>query len=162
MNPTGDLTLDTLRIYEEEYQSFLDRWGKGAYVPPPLLLEFIEGLPAQSTILDLACGPGQDTRFLRREGFKAVGLDLSSRLLEWAREQSSQTPLIRADMRRLPLQKNRFDAVWSAAGLVHLTKADFGSLLKAIRLTMRTGGRFGGTFTFGTRSGPLKGSWLPG
>lgn len=162
MTTSADLTEQTLQIYDAEFETFIARWGKGPFRPPPLLLELIQKLQPGSRILDLGCGLAQDTRFLGRKGFQAVGLDLSVRLLDWARKKSAGTPLIRADIRMLPIRMNSFDTIWAAAVLVHLTKSDVGTLLKALRLTMRADARFGGTFTFGTRNGLLKGNWLPG
>lgn len=152
----------TLRVYESDYQSFLARWDKGPYKPPALLLETTRKIPAESRILDLGCGGAQDTRHLKREGYGAVGLDLSANLLAHARRKSRATPLVRASLRNLPFQSEIFDAVWAAAVLIHFPKNEVLSLLRGIRLSLRLNGIFSGTFTFGTRSGISRNGWLPG
>jgi len=67
-------------------------------------------------ILDLGCGDGRHLELLFRLGFSAVGLDLSSHLLERARVRDSGSagfPLVRGDMRNLPFAENSFAAVLS-------------------------------------------------
>ena len=61
-------------------------------------------------LLDLGCGPGRHMVALEARGAHPVGLDLSASLLRRAR-QSTPAPLIRADMRWLPLRSGSFDLV---------------------------------------------------
>lgn len=63
--------------------------------------------------LDLACGAGRHLRELERAGVDAVGLDLSRVLLGEARRSSPSTPLVRADMRRLPFASGAFGGLTS-------------------------------------------------
>jgi SAM-dependent methyltransferase len=69
------------------------------------------------TVLDVGCGNGRYLRSLRASGARPVGLDLSPDLLREARalRESSQGdwPLIRGDMRRLPVAAESFDVVAS-------------------------------------------------
>ena len=67
-------------------------------------------------ILDLGCGDGRHLELLFKLGFDAVGLDLSSHLLERARARNSGSPgfpLVRGDMRHLPFVENSFASVLS-------------------------------------------------
>lgn len=66
------------------------------------------GLPAASLILDVACGAGRHARAFRDRGYRTVGLDLSSHLLARARAVSG-TPVVRADMRALPIRRGSCD-----------------------------------------------------
>jgi toxoflavin synthase len=55
------------------------------------LMELI-GDPAGEVVVDVACGEGFYTRLLRRRGAgKVVGVDLSQRMIELARDQEAQT-----------------------------------------------------------------------
>jgi SAM-dependent methyltransferase len=64
-------------------------------------------------VLDLACGAGRHLRGLRGAGLDAVGLDLSGVLLRSARRDGPVDPLVRADMRRLPLAGASFQGLTS-------------------------------------------------
>jgi SAM-dependent methyltransferase len=58
--------------------------------------------------LDVACGPGRHARALVEAGARAFGLDLSAALLRRAREVT-RAPLIRADMRWIPVRPRSMD-----------------------------------------------------
>ena len=60
------------------------------------------------TVLDVACGAGRHMAALERIPMRTFGLDLSQVLLLRAREVTVR-PLVRADMRALPLRAGRFD-----------------------------------------------------
>jgi SAM-dependent methyltransferase len=59
-------------------------------------------------VLDVACGPGRHARALEMQGASVVGLDLSASLLRRAR-QVTGAPLIRADMRAIPIRPGTMD-----------------------------------------------------
>ena len=59
-------------------------------------------------VLDVACGPGRHARALEAAGARCFGLDLSMPLLRRAR-QVTGIPLIRADMRRIPVRPRSMD-----------------------------------------------------
>ena len=61
-------------------------------------------------ILDLACGAGRHAVELAEQGARVTGLDLSAVLLKAARSRWAG-PLVRADMRYLPLRSGSFDSV---------------------------------------------------
>ena len=54
-------------------------------------------------VLDVACGAGRHARALRRAGARCFGVDLSAALLRIARGVTD-APLVRADMRLLPIR----------------------------------------------------------
>ncbi len=59
-------------------------------------------------VLDVACGAGRHARALEDWGAKPVGLDLSWALLTRARTVT-RAPLVRADMRWLPIRSGTMD-----------------------------------------------------
>lgn len=70
--------------------------------------------PAGARVLDLGCGAGRHLEALGEAGLRPVGLDLSMPLLRRARESvGDHTPLVRGDMRRLPLADGSVDAATS-------------------------------------------------
>ena len=67
-------------------------------------------LPFQSgwRVLDVACGAGRHARAFEAAGARCTGVDLSQTLLRLAR-QVTNAPLIRADMRELPIRSGSMD-----------------------------------------------------
>jgi SAM-dependent methyltransferase len=59
-------------------------------------------------VLDVACGAGRHARAFERAGARCFGLDLSNTLLRLAR-QVTKAPLVRADMRQLPIRPGSMD-----------------------------------------------------
>lgn len=53
---------------------------------PEIIAEHIKGTKA----LDFGCGTGRSTRFLKRIGFDAVGVDIAENMLQQARERDPQ------------------------------------------------------------------------
>ncbi|MFL5401393.1 MAG: class I SAM-dependent methyltransferase [Gemmatimonadales bacterium] len=59
-------------------------------------------------VLDVACGAGRHARAFAAAGARCVGVDLSATLLRLAR-QITDAPLVRADMRQLPIRPASMD-----------------------------------------------------
>ncbi len=152
----------TLRVYERGTGEYLAEWGRRRYRVPALLRALLTNVPSNATILDLGCGPAQDTRYLEQRGYRAVGVDGNQSFLTWARAKSPRTRLVQADVRRLPLAPERFDAAWTAASLIHLRKTEVKRALREVFDLVRPGGRLGATFAHGTASCVLERGWLPG
>jgi SAM-dependent methyltransferase len=66
------------------------------------------GLQRGWRVLDVACGAGRHTRAFANNGARCIGLDLSATLLRLAR-QATTAPLVRADMRQLPIRLGSMD-----------------------------------------------------
>lgn len=59
-------------------------------------------------VLDVGCGAGRHARAIEEAGARCIGLDLSATLLRRARLVTT-APLVRADMRHLPIQPASMD-----------------------------------------------------
>lgn len=81
--------------------------------------DFIESvllLPAGGQVLDLACGHGRHSLELAKRGYRVVGLDLSSRFIETARQSARDANLSNVEFVVGDLREgyfvNRFDAAF--------------------------------------------------
>ena len=98
-------------------------------------------VPAGAAVLDVGCGTGQTTRDAVRDGAaSALGVDLSSRMVELARELSRQegvsgTRFLRADAQVHPFPEASVDLVISRTGTMFFgdPPAAFANLARAIR-----------------------------
>ena len=73
------------------------------------------GLAPGARVLDVGCGPGRHAHALGRRGFEVVGVDISERFVDLARENTPVGTAVtfeRADARALPFD-SEFDAVIS-------------------------------------------------
>lgn len=98
-------------------------------------------------VLDLACGSGRHSLELRRQGFEAVGADISPELLEIARRDAEKEGLevsfVEADMRELDFDAE-FDIVLSlndgAIGYLETDEENLRSF-EVISRSLRPGGK---------------------
>jgi SAM-dependent methyltransferase len=92
---------------EEYLQLYPHRDAAEAERAVALILERT-GFVAGWRVLDVACGAGRHARALEAAGARCVGLDLSMALLRIARGVT-RAPLVRADMRALPVRPGSMD-----------------------------------------------------
>jgi SAM-dependent methyltransferase len=94
-------------------------------------------------VLDVACGAGRHTRAFTSHGAHCTGVDLSATLLRLAREATS-APLVRADMRSLPIRPGSMDLtvnLFTSFGYFDQDSEHRTALAEMIS-TIRTGGWF--------------------
>ena len=91
-------------------------------------------------VLDLGCNNGYGTLFLAEAGLNVVGVDVSTKLLEQARNRSPlhRTRFLEVDGERLPFAAASFDLVTSFQVIEHI--ADTAPYLGEIRRVLKPGG----------------------
>ena len=151
------------RWWDAEARSYQDEHG--AFLGDADLLWCPEGLREQDAqllgevadrdVLDVGCGAAQSTRWLRRQGARAVGVDVSLGQLREGRRLDAAggrgpSPLVQADAQRLPFSGGSFDVVCSAFGAVPFV-ADSAGTLREVARVLRPGGRFVFSVTHPTR-----------
>jgi ubiquinone/menaquinone biosynthesis C-methylase UbiE len=115
-------------------------------------------------VLDVACGEGYGTRILARKGARVIGIDLSSKLIEFARSQEERDGLgityyvgDSADLSRFPAE--RFDLVTCFMALMDIER--YGEAAGEIARVMKGDGRFVFSIThpcfeYGSKSGKME------
>ena len=103
--------------YQDAHGDALDHaplaWG--AYRIPESELQILGDVGGRD-ILELGCGAAQWSIALARLGARIVGLDLSQRQLEHARQRDARVPLVNANGEQLPFTSNSFDIVFCDHG----------------------------------------------
>ncbi|HEX4905174.1 MAG TPA: ubiquinone/menaquinone biosynthesis methyltransferase [Acidimicrobiales bacterium] len=94
------------------------------------------GLPAGSTVLDIAAGTGDFCRELAAAGFSPIGVDLSFGMLANAR---TDAPLVQGDALRLPFPDGSVDGVTCGFALRNLR--DLTPFFADLARVLRPGGR---------------------
>lgn len=97
---------------------------------------------ADVRVLEVGCGHAACGRWLADRGARAVGLDLSGRMLGHAAAADASTPsLVQGDARRLPFTEGSFDVACSAFGAVPFV-TDSARLTREVARVLRPGGRW--------------------
>lgn len=94
------------------------------------------GLPPGRLVLDVACGTGDLSRELTRQGLRPIGADLSAGML---RAGLRSVAVLQADATDLPVADATFDGVACAFGLRNFT--DLAAVLGEMGRVLRPGGR---------------------
>jgi SAM-dependent methyltransferase len=95
------------------------------------LVEIVRGLPP-GRVLDVACGTGYLTRYLRGLVF---ALDQSPRMVALARRRLPEARLVRGDALALPLRDGTFDRVFTGHFYGHLQMEERAAFLAEVRAT---------------------------
>jgi SAM-dependent methyltransferase len=101
------------------------------------LLDLIED---DSDLLELGCGGGSPATVRLAERNRLLGVDISPRQVERARERVPHASFECADATELALEPESFDAVVSLFMLGHVPRAEQAPLLGSIASLLREGG----------------------
>ena len=118
--------------------------GKLKYRTPDCLFDAIKSFVPTATldILDLGCGTGLAGSRLRPRARTLTGIDISSRMLEVARERQIYDNLVCSELIEfLPTQSGKFDLVVAADVFIYI--GDLSAVFHGVRAALRDGGVFG-------------------
>ena len=145
--------------YADEYQATHGEFlGDTGFVWGPEGLTEAEagvlGELAGRDVLEVGSGAGQCSRWVRIQGGRAVGLDLSPRQLQHSRRLDDATgvrvPCVVGTATELPFGAASFDVVFSSFGALQFV-ADLERCVTETARVLRPGGRFAFSITHPTR-----------
>lgn len=107
-------------------------------------IEFIHdillaSLPRDGLILDAGCGVARWPIYLRRAGYRLIGLEYSHEACRIATANDPELPIVRGDVRRKPLKDASVDAVLSL-GVVEHDEAGPDAAMHEIQRVLKPGG----------------------
>lgn len=123
----------TIRSYNLNAQGYSD-WYYRSQIMASELDFFINLLNKSNlentTILDLGCGPGQDSLYLNSKGFRTLGVDLSLDLLKIASEKVPDSSFLKLDIEN-ELDKiiSKYAGIWACASLLHIKRELFNKVI---------------------------------
>lgn len=111
--------------YDLFARAYNQTWGGAA---SPYLAQALTALqhialhqiPADGRILDLACGPGRLAYLLTKRGYRVSGVDGSSAMIHYAKENAPQADFMVADVRDFTLPGTVHAVVETGDGLNHI------------------------------------------
>lgn len=99
-------------------------------VDSPFIDKFLSLLPQSARILDIGCGPGNFTGYIKKKGFFVEGIDLSKEMLKVARQKVPEGKFQIMDMRDLKFQDENFDGLLAAYSLIHIPSEEMTKTLR--------------------------------
>jgi SAM-dependent methyltransferase len=146
--------------YEKHAGEYADLEMQGtqylAFRDIPMLIREYAGSIA--SVLDYGCGAGRSTRFLKRLGFNAIGVDVSKEMLEQARSKDGSGEYHHIPSGLLPFENASFDLIFSSFVFLEVSRIEeIERILREMKRVLRKDG----TVIFVTASTEAtEGNWV--
>jgi ubiquinone/menaquinone biosynthesis C-methylase UbiE len=134
-------------IFQGSYEDF--KLGKytnefiyGRYQIFDEIDKVLTALPKGSRILDLGCGTGHFSNYMRQRGYEVVGLDPSTKMLDFARKNFPDITFVEGISSALPFEENTFDLIISIEVLRYLHPKDVEDSYTEVYRTLKKDGIF--------------------
>jgi ubiquinone/menaquinone biosynthesis C-methylase UbiE len=124
-----------------------------------LLDELVDVVGSDARVLDVGCGDGARTLANLPPG--SVGLDVSRRGLELARETAPGARLLQGEMTQLPVAAESVDAVTAYHAVFHVPREDHSTVYREFARVLRPGGTLLMTLP-GGRFETVREGWMGG
>lgn len=92
-------------------------------------------------VLEIGCGNGRDAQEILKHTNDYLGLDVSEKLIELAKQKVPSAQFIIANIENYTLP-TELDAVFAFASLIHVSKGNLQKIFKAILASLNHGGVF--------------------
>lgn len=133
----------------EEYTRHLSDELKGKPLDRELLDRFAAEVGRQGKVCDIGCGPGHVTRYLRDAGVNIFGLDLSSGMVEQARQQNPGISFQVGDMTAIDLPDQSLAGIVAFYAIVNIPEASLSSVFREMWRVLQPKGRLVLSFHIG-------------
>jgi len=133
----GDIMVTT-KVVRNYYNNFLEHLKHDHKKPNLRHIEIKKDLSGiikkDMNVLDLGCGTGVTTRYIAELGAKVIGVDLSPKLIEFAKANSTHenTDYWIGDITKINFGKKKFDAICLCDIIEHIPREKIPDLLKNI------------------------------
>lgn len=134
-----DISVQQFNEFAEEYASRFE--NVGGYLDQ--LIFFADQVKTDCpAVLELACGPGNVTKFLKSRfpGSRILGIDLAPKMIELAQKALPEVDFRVMDVREISAITEKFDAVMCSFCLPFLSKEDAEKLIADCAALLNPGG----------------------
>ncbi len=97
-------------------------------------------VPAGGLICDLGCGPGQIARYLRDRGARVIGVDLSPRMIEQARQLNPDIEFQPGNMLALDVAADAWAGIAAFYSIIHVPREEIMTALLELKRVLQPGG----------------------
>ena len=133
---------DYIRVTVGSYDKSISKYENftGKLHPKKEAKFFLSLIREKSKILDLGCGTGRDSCIFSAKGYSVTGIDLSRKMINYARKRC-KCPVFRLmDMRKLRFKSKTFGSIWANASILHLSKKELPQVINEITRVLNKNG----------------------
>lgn len=105
-----------------------------------LLDAFLSYLPKKSFIVDVGCGPGNNTKYMMDAGYKVEGIDFSDAMIKVAEQKVPDASFKIMDMRDMLYKDKSVDGLVALYSLIHIHSKEIPTTLQEFNRVLKTGG----------------------
>lgn len=117
-------------------------WPGGREIRERYLRKLVDLVPKGGSVLDLGCGAGVPVASRLARKASILGVDISARQIELARENVPAAIFRQGDMAVIRLPRGMFDAICAFYSITHVPREQHALLLRKIATWLRPGGVF--------------------
>lgn len=135
----------TQKYYRDNAKSFIEETlDKEMHLQYAL---FEKHIPHPSSILDAGCGSGRDSLYFKNKGHQITAFDNTQEMCDFAARLIGQE-VLHLGFEELTFE-NQFDAVWSSASLLHISKEQMPEILYKLASALKDKGLLYASFKYG-------------
>ena len=127
---------DTMDAYALRAEDYADRFGSER--PDRHLQRLIAAIPEGGRVLDLGCGPGQSSAFMREAGLSVTSWDASETMATLGQERFGLDIQVQefSDLN----DTEAFDGIYANFSLLHAPKSEMPAHLARVSKALKSGG----------------------
>ncbi|RYE57204.1 MAG: class I SAM-dependent methyltransferase [Sphingobacteriales bacterium] len=143
-NHTSMKILKPEEAFDKSAKIYQDKFMDVSLYAEPFKTFFEQISSEDASILDIACGPGNITKYLldRKPNYNILGIDLSSEMLSLARTNNPNAKFELMDCRDIDQIDQKFDGIACGFCLPYLTRKETADLIKNVGKLLKQGGVF--------------------
>ncbi|WP_196814478.1 bifunctional 2-polyprenyl-6-hydroxyphenol methylase/3-demethylubiquinol 3-O-methyltransferase UbiG [Nocardia sp. BMG111209] len=139
---------DTLSWYETNAAHYIERTGSFEFFHglEADLMEFMNFLRSDSTVIDLGSGGGRDARRIVESGHSVIAVDASPALLRRClveADMSRRVLGVNADLLALPFARGSAGGIWACGSMLHLRRHEIPAVVSRCFEILRPGAPIG-------------------
>jgi 2-polyprenyl-3-methyl-5-hydroxy-6-metoxy-1,4-benzoquinol methylase len=127
------------KSYNKIAKKYVQEHAYGKHLALKSLKKFAGYLSTGSSILDVGCGGGQDSKYLADIGHVVTGIDVSREMIKLAKAYTSKASFVVADVLRLNVRKN-YDGIWCCRVFNHISLKTQDKFLSKLHSLMKNNG----------------------
>ena len=136
------MDLPQVRTNRATWEAIAESFSRTRGRPWRPVLEFLEGLPPRSLVVDAGCANGRHAKAATDMGHRVIGIDFSRRLLRKARGDIQGGVWLEAVVEKIPLKDASIDAGVAAAVLHHVRgERERIAVIQELARVLKPGGR---------------------
>jgi SAM-dependent methyltransferase len=124
-----------------------------------LLDRLVAEVQSLGPICDIGCGPGEVARYLKDHGADTLGIDLSPKMVEKARQLSPDIAFQQGDIMNLDVPDRSWGGIAAFYSIIHIPRGKVVQALQELKRVLKTGELLLVTFHIGNETEHVEDMW---